>query len=462
MLVPFITGFAKGASEAIDERDKEIRDTVNTRMNYLLKKREQAMAQATTRRDELKEQAKQLQALSGNRLTETQIAGILETGEADSVITSLRKSAGTLDNSQIAQLYTPNEDYTGTIEGVVGKLTELKAGPEVPGLEDEQRGAFGFKTTAAAEEKKKFATAANISLDDMYKNRLDKMGEFKPAGTLDLRVFATPESDAAVKARFRDTVASATSGLEEGTPEYNAALGKALQSPKAKADLAKIRAMIVVDALSDAEGGDKPRTTAAINSIITQSIRVGLDVFVTKGVIRWDPTKEDYVPIVGDANAIASYIEQKNTIVRDVLTARGIITRDGKIVGGRNAEDAIAPYANIENGRIVSWKNISDKKVNPEDNAGKTKMPTPEAWAQIAEQQLKDLPENEKKAALDAYTRAYNYNVKIAKEQNANNPKQALTGIDAKRAHANDLIAKSPAQEAKIRENFKKETGEDL
>jgi len=459
MLVPFITGFAKSAGESIDERDKEIRDTVNERMNFLLKKREQALQQATTRRDELKEQAKQLQALSGNRLTETQIAGIIESGEVDTVITNLRKSSGVMSDDQIAQIYTPEKDYTGTVESVVGKMTQLRKGPEVPGLEDEQRTAFGLRTTAAAQEKRKFAAAANVTVDDLYRNRLDKVSEFKPAGRLDLRVFATPESDTVVKARLRDNLASATQGLEEGTEEYNKALGKALSSNKVKTDLSKIRAMLVVEALSDTEG-EKPRSTAAINSIITQSLRNGLDVLVTKNIIRWDPTREDYTPITGDVDAIASFIEQKNLIIRDVLVARGLITRDGKIVGGRNAEDAIAPYANIEDGKIVSWKNAATKKVDPQDQLSKTRMPTPEVYAQVIEN-TPGMSEAAKKEAIDSYTKAFGFNVKLSKEANPN-AGQKLTGIDEKRARANAMIASNPGLEDRIRANFKTETGVDL
>jgi hypothetical protein len=459
MLVPFITGFAKSAGESIDERDKEIRDTVNERMNFLLKKREQALQQATTRRDELKEQAKQLQALSGNRLTETQIAGIIESGEVDTVITNLRKSSGVMSDNQIAQIYTPEKDYTGTVEGVVGKMTELKRGPEVPGLEDEQRTAFGLRTTAAAQEKRKFAAAANVTVDDLYRNRLDKVSQFKPAGKLDLRVFATPESDTVVKARLRDNLASATQGLEEGTEEYNKALGKALSSNKVKTDLSKIRAMLVVEALSDTEG-EKPRSTAAINSIITQSLRNGLDVLVTKNIIRWDPTREDYMPITGDVDAIASFIEQKNLIIRDVLVARGLISRDGKVLGGRNAEDAIAPYANIEDGKIVSWKNAATKKVDPQDQLSQTRMPTPEVYAQVIEN-TPGMSEAQKKEAIDSYTKAFGFNVKLSKEANPN-AGQKLTGIDEKRARANAMIASNPGLEDRIRANFKTETGVDL
>lgn len=459
MLVPFVTGFAKGAGDIIDERDKEIRETVNDRMNILLKKREQALQQATTRRDELKEQAKQLQALSGNRLTETQIAGIIESGEVDTVITNLRKNSGVMSDEQLAQLYTPEKDYTGTVESVVGKMTELKRAPDMPGLEDEQRTAFGLKTTAAAEAKRKFASAANVTVDDLYKNRLEKISDFKPAGRLDMRVFATPETDTVVKARLRDNLSEATQGLEPGTEGYNKALGRALSSNKVKTDLTKIRAMLVVDALSDEEGGQKPRTSSQINTIITNSLRNGLDVLVTKGVVRWDPTREDYVPITGDVNGIASFIEQKNLIIRDVLTARGLIDREGRILGGRNAEDAIAPYANIEDGRIVSWKNAATKKVDPQELQSSTRMPTPEVYAQVINGMK--MPEGERIAAIDAYTKAYGYNVKIAKEANPN-AGRTLTGIEEKRARANALIASSPALEATIRANFKTETGEDL
>lgn len=460
MLVPFITGFAKSSGDIIDERDKEIRETVNDRMNYLLKKREQSLQQATTRRDELKEQAKQLQTLSGNRFTETQIAGIIESGEVDTVITNLRKSSGAMADDQIAQLYTPEKDYTGTVESVVGKMTDLKRTPDMPGLEDEQLTAFGLKTTAAAEAKKKFAAAANVTVDDLYKNKLDKVSSFKPAGKLDLRVFATSETDATVKARLRDSLAEATQGLELGSEGYNKALGKALSSNKVKTDMAKIRAMLVVDALSDEDDKEKVRTTAQIDGIITKSLRNGLDVLVTKGVIRYDPKQENYVPIVGDVESIASFIEQRNLIIRDVLSARGLISREGKIIGGRNAEDAIAPYANIENGRIVSWKNAATKKIDPQDQQSKTRMPTPEVYAQVING-MQGMSEADKKSAIDTYTTAFAYNVKIAKEANPN-AGRILTGIDDKRAKANALIAQKPALEATIRANFKKETGVDL
>ena len=458
MLVPFITGFAKSSGDIIDERDKEIRETVNDRMNYLLKKREQSLQQATTRRDELKEQAKQLQALSGNRFTETQIAGIIESGEVDTVITNLRKSSGVMSDDQIAQLYTPEKDYTGTVESVVGKMTELKRAPDMPGLEDEQRTAFGLKTTAAAEAKRKFASAANVTVDDLYKNRLEKISDFKPAGRLDMRVFATPETDTVVKARLRDSLSEATQGLEPGTEAYNKALGKAMGSSKVKTDLTKIRAMLVVDALSDAEGGQKPRTASEIRSIVTDTLKNGLDVLVTKGVIRWDPTQNNYVPITGDVNSVASFIEQRNLLIRDILVARGLIDREGKILGGRNAEDVINTYANIEDGRIVSWKNAATNPVTPEDKYS-TRMPTPEVYAQVINGMK--MPEGEKKAAIDTYTKAYGYNVKIAKEANPN-AGRTLTGIEEKRARANALIASSPALEATIRANFKTETGEDL
>jgi hypothetical protein len=137
-----------------------------------------------------------------------------------------------------------------------------------------------------------------------------------------------------------------------------------------------------------------------------------------------------------------------------------LISRDGKVLGGRNAEDAIAPYANIEDGKIVSWKNAATKKVDPQDQLSQTRMPTPEVYAQVIEN-TPGMSEAAKKEAIDAYTKAFGFNVKLSKEANPN-AGQKLTGIDEKRARANAMIASNPGLEDRIRANFKTETGVDL
>jgi hypothetical protein len=106
----------------------------------------------------------------------------------------------------------------------------------------------------------------------------------------------------------------------------------------------------------DKGDADKPRTTAAINSVFSRSLAAAVDPFVVKGVVRLVPETGDYVPIGGTVEDIAAFQKQKNETIRAQAEAIGIIDKDGKILGGRNAEDALVPYANIKDGKIVSWK----------------------------------------------------------------------------------------------------------
>lgn len=407
MLAAFVTGFAKGATEAIEERDKEIRDTVNTRMNYLLRKREKSLEEASTRRDELRQQAKDLQALSGNRLTETQIAGILESGQADTVIANLKKDGANLTDEQTAGLFTPGKDYKGTVQDVVGRLTTLKAGVETMPTEEVEKGAFGLPTRAAVETREKFAKSAGLSLDEIYKNKFDKIAEFKPVGKLDLSAFTTPESDASVKARFRDHLAKATQGMEPGSDEYNKAVGQALKNPDVQKSLAKIRALITVENMVDPEKKGE-LTFGNINTIFDRSLRNGLEILVQKNIIKFDPIKNDYVPIIGDANAIASYIDHKNKIIRDIAFANGLIDDKGNITtgpAGEAAKRALSVYAEIQNNRIISWKNAAQNK--PAAQPASSLAPESVA-AQI--NAMDHLTKEQKQKAIDAYNRAYEIN----------------------------------------------------
>jgi hypothetical protein len=51
-------------------------------------------------------------------------------------------------------------------------------------------------------------------------------------------------------------------------------------------------------------------------------------------------------------------MDHKNKLIQDQAKAMGILDNENKIVGGRNASDALLPYANIEGGKVVSWKSV--------------------------------------------------------------------------------------------------------
>jgi hypothetical protein len=135
------------------------------------------------------------------------------------------------------------------------------------------------------------------------------------------------------------------------------------------------------------EGEGKERTTAQINSVFNQSLRVGLEPLLVKGTVRFNPEANDYVPIVGDAASIREFQDQKNKVVRNQAIAMGILDNEGNIIGGRNSQDALLPYANIEKGKVVSWKTVA-----PAEGDKKPAPAAPAAPAKPAEQNAEVLP----------------------------------------------------------------------
>jgi hypothetical protein len=93
--------------------------------------------------------------------------------------------------------------------------------------------------------------------------------------------------------------------------------------------------------------------------VFNTSLRVGLEPFVVKGVIRIDPQTNEPIVISGDAAAVKGYQEHKNKLIQAQAIALGILDKDNKIIGGRNSMDALLPYADIEDGKVKSWKSGS-------------------------------------------------------------------------------------------------------
>jgi hypothetical protein len=54
-------------------------------------------------------------------------------------------------------------------------------------------------------------------------------------------------------------------------------------------------------------------------------------------------------------------MEHKNKLIQDQARELGILDKDNNIIGGRNASDALLPYANIKDGKVVSWKSVTAK-----------------------------------------------------------------------------------------------------
>lgn len=387
MLAAFVTGFAQEASSMIDERNKEIADRALNEMDALLKKKMKADAAAIERRDELRKQAAELRARSGNRLTESQIVGILENGYGNIALEQLKEAGTTASDAQIKKLFTPaNPDDQRLIEDYIREATTLtgKAPSRI-----EERTAFGLKTQAGEAERQRAVAEAGIPLEEMYKTELPALG-MKETGTLNLSVLAKPETTDRLKTRMRDLIANA-----EKT-DTGIAFASDDEARQFDAIRKQIEAAAVVKGMFSFEE-KKPRTTSEIRSIFRDSLREGLDPYIISGVAQVMPNG-DVEPIVGSDIDIAAYRASRNGIIKEIAINRGLIDPRTNEVINEQAEDALTPFAVIEDGKIVNWKTTA-----PRQGGQRIVQPT---RIEMDQQQIEKLNISEKDKEALAFIRA--------------------------------------------------------
>jgi hypothetical protein len=346
-----VAGFSTGAAESIESRNKQIRNGATRELDQLVQEATAKEKGLRTERDILTEQAKQLSTYAnaqGIGFTKSQILGLIQQPPvAKKLIEDLnnKKDLRDVDFASIFKVTKPGTEMEP--EEFARKKTSIAVDQGVGKPRPVVRGAFGFESPGVAQAEREFESVSGRTAAEVRgiaRGRVDMGADFKPTvGTLDLSQFGNPESLSNVQNKLRDLMAK----------------GEDLNSEKAKPLLAQLRADSIIKDMFKEKGEDgKPRTTAAINSVMDKSLRAALDPFVIKGVVRFDSTVNDYVPITGDADSIKNFMEHKNKLIQDQAKALGILDKDNKIIGGRNSADALLPYANIEDGKVVSWKSV--------------------------------------------------------------------------------------------------------
>jgi hypothetical protein len=342
----FFGGFAKGAGEEVERKNKEIRDTAITEFEQLRKQAEEKNEKLRTQRDKLRSTAEVLSSYRGKNnqgFTETQVVGLLQNpAVAKRVQETLDKNADSLDQVDFKELFTVSKGNTDMkVEDYIKSRTAAPTPAESDKQKRQVKTAFGLGSNAMERAETEFSAAAGKPIAQL-RAEARGVGEEtdRATGVLNLSQFRDPESISKIQGRLRDNMA-------KGDMDLNSENNKPL--------LAKLRANAVIE---DAFGGDKARTTAQISSVFNASLKAGMDPFLVKGVVRFDPAANDYIPITGDAKSISDFMDHKNKLIEAQAKSMGILGKDGKIVGGRNAEDALLPYANIKNGRIESWKSV--------------------------------------------------------------------------------------------------------
>jgi hypothetical protein len=356
-------GFTRGAADAIEERNKELAKSALDEVEIARKSAGEQNAKLRTKRDDLRATAEVLSSYSnaGGKFTEAQVAGLLQKPAVAKQVMEKLKSAKSLEDIDFNKIYEVSEGKTdATIDDVITRMTSIpKAEASAP--TPSPRGAFGLPTKAYSESLAAGEREAGASLTELRATArgvpmLTKEEEI--GKRVDMSQFDEPAAIATIKNKLGD----------------NMAKGIKLTDPANEKLLKRLQANAVITDMFDkdkGEGAAKPRTTSAISSIFSKSLAVSVDPFVVKGVVRLVPETGDYVPVGGSVEDIAAFQKQKNDTIKAQAEAIGIVDKQGKIIGGQNASDALIPYANIEDGQIKSWKTVAKGETPAGGGTGK-------------------------------------------------------------------------------------------
>jgi hypothetical protein len=378
-----VAGVSEGAATAIDKRNKEIRQSALRDFETLQKTAGEQDEKLRTKRDELKATAEVLSGFTnskGGSFTPSQIVGLLQKPAIAKEVVSSLKEKKDLDLVDFSTVFKLANDTPELKREAIDKYISESTSVSIPTAEAPQkvvRGAFGFESPAYAQAQNEFTTATGADLKELrakaaLRGEMPEYAGQKVEGTANLAQFKNPDAISNVQAQLRDRIAN----------------GESLDTTASKNLLAKLRANAVIEDMFNKEKGDdgKPRTAAQINSVFNTSLRVGLDPFIVKGVIRIDPQTNEPIVISGDAAAVKGYQEHKNKLIKEQAVALGILDKDNKIVGGRNSMDALLPYAVIEDGKVVSWKSGSTETTKKDEKPATP--PTPEKPAAVSKEAI--------------------------------------------------------------------------
>jgi hypothetical protein len=401
----FLGGFSESVSRGIDEQNKEIRDRALLEFDRLNKQAMEQEEKNKTKRDELKQTASVLAAYKGKNnvgFTDDQIVGLLQNpAVAKRVIGTLDKNADDLGSIDFSQLYKVVSSPSSM--SVADYINRSTTAPTVPATEEkpkqQMKGAFGLPTRAYEEAEARFGAATGKSVQELRTMARAPSELAAVKGELNLNQFANPDTLITLQSRLRDNIAK---GESEGKN-----IGDILADPGNQDLMRRLRAASVIRNMFDEEK-DKVRTTSQITSVFKESLRAGIDPLLVKGIVRFDTNSNDYVPITGDAKSIAEFAKHKNQIIFNQALSMGIVDREGKILGGRNAEDALLPYAEIKEGRIVRWR-VPGESPTQDGEAKPKETPSTAPSVPPSSASPQNLPKPKTKAEYDAIPKGTRY-----------------------------------------------------
>ena len=202
----FVTGFAKQATTLIQERDKEIQELINERLEKMNQDAKEARKLGASRKEELASVSNSLVALG---LPENEVASLIESQG----IERAKQTAELLQKEELTGGLTPDKVQRMTaglpktdtsLQGTIERLSTPTTGAVTP---VQTRRAFGLGGGRRAAEFEERAGQVATSLPEMP--------QATGAGGVDLSVFAEEPSLTDQKASLIKTIASLESSDEE-------------------------------------------------------------------------------------------------------------------------------------------------------------------------------------------------------------------------------------------------------
>jgi hypothetical protein len=341
----FVTGFAEQASVEIEKTNKEISDRVLAEMGSLIKKKEDAEETALTKRDVARKQAEALKALAGKNLTETQIVGIINSGEADTVLKQLRQR--TVGPERMKQLFIPADpNAQADLEQYLSEVGKLTG--QAPVRTEMERGAFGLRSRAGEAARARGLAAAGMTEEELYQTRMARPEGVE--GTLNISALQEDkEEDSPTIKQLQGRLADEAVKNNMNVEDYvkNTDTGKALA--------ARIEGRRLQGTDNEEE---KARTASQIRTLVNTRLQEEIAPLQFKS-ITYDPNLQDFVVTIPGSPEAKQFLEKRRNVAADVFKNAGLLK--GNKLSDRNAADAISPFAIVDYNTLTvkSWRPVA-------------------------------------------------------------------------------------------------------
>jgi len=415
----FITGAATKAVDIIEERDKEIQEKLSLNLKAMEEEAKQTRKKGETRRDQLREAASQLIAFG---MSPDQVNTLIANYGEDTLKVTIDtlKEQGGVRPEKAQQFLGETPAATGDLESTIARMTTPTV-PERPAPATQMRGAFGLPSRAPAE------------FEERAKRLATELPEpAMPTTALDFGVFAEedkPKGVVELEGKLTDMAVAAGMSVEDF-----------IKTDDGKSIYAQIVGRTFLEAARKSKDEEvKDRSTEAIRKLVGDRLQEEITPLEFNNAVVFDPGVGDFIVTIPGTEDAKRFQEKRKRIVQQTFRDTGILGADNKIIGGRNAADALNRYAVVdyENLRVKSWRNSPLQQ--PEQTTAPPSAPAaPTPSAQTTERT---------RPQIDAFS------TESASDE---------ARVQRLRADANAKIAQTPALAERVRAAFKRETGQDL